>query len=67
MTDLDRSARMTSDASGSPVGLFVLGFLGLLCAMAIGFLSEFHLLKQNSSDYGYDEALGTQTSSQSQR
>jgi hypothetical protein len=42
---------------------FALAFVGLLCAMVIGFVSEIHPLNPDSPDYGYDEALGTQTSS----
>ena len=38
-------------------------FIGMLCATVISFLSEIRSLKQHSSDYGYDEALGTESSS----
>jgi hypothetical protein len=41
----------------------VLAFVGMLCATLIGFVSEIRPLDQNSPDHGYDEALGTQTSS----
>ena len=34
----------------------------LLCATVIGFVSEIRPLKSDSPDYGYDEALGTETS-----
>jgi hypothetical protein len=42
---------------------FAFAFVGLLCAMVIGFVSEIRPLKPDSSDYGYDEALGAETSS----
>ncbi|MBV8670581.1 MAG: hypothetical protein JO098_02355 [Candidatus Eremiobacteraeota bacterium] len=42
---------------------FALAFVGLLCAMVIGFVSEIRPLRPDSPDYGYDEALGTETSS----
>lgn len=41
---------------------FALAFVGMLCAMVIGFMSEIRPLKSDSPDYGYDEALGTETS-----
>lgn len=44
---------------------FALAFVGLLCAMVIGFASEIRPLKPDSPDYGYDEALGIETSSPS--
>jgi hypothetical protein len=54
MRELDRLSR-------NRVGSFVLGFLGLLCAMAIGFVSELRPLASNSVDHGYDEQLEAQT------
>jgi hypothetical protein len=42
---------------------FALACVGLLCATVIGFVSEIRPLRPDSSDYGYDEALGTETSS----
>ncbi|MBV8244127.1 MAG: hypothetical protein JOY75_25380 [Hyphomicrobiales bacterium] len=42
---------------------FALAFVGMVCATAIGFVSEIRPLKPDSADYGYDEALGTETSS----
>jgi hypothetical protein len=51
----------------SDVGVrsFALAFVGLLCATVIGFVSEIRPLNPDSPDYGYDEALGTETSSRS--
>jgi len=48
-----------------PVRSFVLAFVGLLCATVIGFVSEVRPLNPDSPDYGYDEALGTESSSPS--
>jgi hypothetical protein len=45
------------------VRLFAFAFVGLLCAAVIGFVSEIRPLKPDKPDYGYDEALGTETSS----
>jgi hypothetical protein len=59
MRDLDRLSHTTS------AGSFALGFFGLLCAMAVGFVSELRPPVSNSVDYGYDEQLGTQTPSPS--
>ena len=42
--------------------MFALAFVGMLCATVIGFVSEIRPLKPASPDYGYDEALGTETS-----
>jgi hypothetical protein len=42
---------------------FALAFVGMLCATVIRFVSEIRPLKPDSPDYGYDEALGTETSS----
>jgi hypothetical protein len=42
---------------------FALAFVVLLCATVIGFVSEIRPLNPDSPDYGYDEALGTETSS----
>jgi hypothetical protein len=42
---------------------FMLGFAGLLFVTVIGFVSVTQALISTSADYGYDEALGTQTSS----
>ena len=41
---------------------FALAFVGMLCATVIAFVSEIRSLKQHSPNYGYDEALGTETS-----
>jgi hypothetical protein len=41
---------------------FALAFVGLLCAMVVEFVSEIPPLRPDSPDYGYDEALGTETS-----
>jgi hypothetical protein len=65
MSDLDRLSRTTSDTSENRVGSFALGFFGLLCAMAVGFVSEIRPPASNSTDYGYDEQLGAETSSPS--
>jgi hypothetical protein len=56
MKDLDR-------LSPNRVGLFALGFFGLPCALAVGFVSEFRPPASNSVVYDYDERLGTQTPS----
>ena len=63
MRDLDRLFRATTDTSENRVGSFALGFFGLLCAMAVGFVSELRPLVSNSVDYGYDEQLEAQASS----
>jgi hypothetical protein len=59
MRDLDCLSRTTSDTSENRVGSFALGFFGLLCAMAVGFVSALSPPVSNSVDYGYDERLGT--------
>ena len=41
---------------------FALAFVSMLCATVIGFVSEIRPLQSASPDYGYDEALGTETS-----
>ena len=41
---------------------FALAFVSMLCARVIGFVSEIRPLKSDLPDYGYDEALGTETS-----
>ena len=63
MRDLDRISRTTSDTSENRVGSFALGFFGLLCVMAVGFVSALRPPVSNSVDYGYDEQLGAQTPS----
>jgi len=65
MKDMDRLSRTTSDTSEIRLRLFALGFLGLLCAMMIGFVSASRALGPNSVDYGYDQRLGAQSLSQS--
>ena len=40
---------------------FALAFVSMLCATVIGFVSEIRPLSSDSPDYGYDEALGTET------
>jgi hypothetical protein len=59
-TDVPPYAR--SLPSEVKVRSFALAFVGLLCATVIGFVSEIRPLKPDSADYGYDEALGTETS-----
>jgi hypothetical protein len=59
MRDLHRLSRTTS------AGSFALGFFGLLCATAVGFVSALRPPVSNSIDYGYDERLGAQTLSPS--
>jgi hypothetical protein len=54
MRDLHRLSR-------NRVGSFALGSFGLLCAMAVGFVSELRPLDSNSVDHGYDEQLEAQT------
>jgi hypothetical protein len=63
MRDLERLSRATSDTSENRVGSFALGFFGLLCAMAVGFVSALRPPVSNSLDYGYDERLESQTPS----
>jgi hypothetical protein len=63
MRDFDRLSRATTDTSENRVGSFVRGFFGLLCAMAVGFVSELRPLVSNSVDYGYDEQLEAQAPS----
>jgi hypothetical protein len=60
-TDLPLGA--PSLQSGAWVRSFALAFIGMLCVTVISFVSEIRSLKQHSSDYGYDEALGTESSS----
>jgi hypothetical protein len=57
-----RSPDAPSTRSDVRVRSFALAFVGLLCATVIGFVSEIRPLKPDSADYGYDEALGTETS-----
>ncbi len=59
MRDLDRLSRTTSTES------LALGFFGLLCVMAVGFVSALGPPVSSSVDYGYDERLGVQTLSPS--
>jgi hypothetical protein len=63
MRDLDRLFRTTLHTSENRVGSFALGFFGLLCAMAVGFVSELRPLVSNSVDYSYDEQPETQAPS----
>jgi hypothetical protein len=49
--------------SGVRVRFFALTFIGMLCATVISFVWEVRSLKQHSSNYGYDEVLGTESSS----
>jgi hypothetical protein len=65
MRDLDRLSRTTSDTPENRVGSFAVGFFGLLCTMAVGFVSALRPPVSNSVDYGYDERLGAQTLSPS--
>jgi hypothetical protein len=57
MSDLDRLCRTTSDTPEIQVWSFAFGFVGLLCAMAMEFVSASRLHVPNSVDYGYDERL----------
>jgi hypothetical protein len=57
MSDSDRVCRATPDAPEIRVWPFAFGFVGLLCAMAIEFVSASRLPVPNSVDYGYDERL----------
>jgi hypothetical protein len=54
-----------SNQSDVYVRSFALAFVGLLCAMAVGFVSEIRPLGPDSPEYGYDKSLGTETSSAS--
>jgi hypothetical protein len=63
MRHLDRLSPTTSDTSENRVGSFALGFFGLLCVMAVGFVSALRPPVSYSVDYGYDEQLGGQTPS----
>jgi hypothetical protein len=60
-TDVAHNAQ--SLQSAVRVRSVVLAFIGMLCATVISFVSEIRSLKQHSSSYGYDEALGTESSS----
>ena len=51
------------DMSEIPARSFVLGFAGLLFVTVAGFVCALKTSISTSADYGYDEALGTQTSS----
>jgi hypothetical protein len=42
--------------------MFALDFVSMPCGTVIVFVSEIRPLKSDSPDYGYDEALGTETS-----
>jgi hypothetical protein len=57
MRDSDRLCRTRSDTPEIRVWSFAIGFVGLLCAMAIEFVSASRLPAPNSVDYGYDERL----------
>lgn len=57
------SARQRPDMSEFRARSFMLGFAGLLFLTVIGFMSATQALISSSADYGYDEALGAQTSS----
>ena len=48
---------------GKPGGVACAGFFGLLCVLAVGFMSELRASASNSGEYGYDEQLGAQTPS----
>jgi hypothetical protein len=61
MRNLDRLSGTRSDTSENRVGSLALGFFGLLCVMAVGFMSELRAPASNSVEYGYDEQLGAQT------
>ena len=63
MRDLDRLSHTRSDTSENRVRSFAFGFFGLLCAMAVGFLSELRPPVSTSVDYGYDELLEAQAPS----
>ncbi len=52
-----------ADRSEFRIESFVLAFVGMLCATVLGFLSEMRPLDPNSADRGYDESLGSQSSS----
>lgn len=52
-----------SDMSEIPARSFMLGFAGLLFVTVVGFVSALKTSIPTLADYGYDEALGTQTSS----
>ena len=56
-------APLRPDMSEIPARAFMLGFAGLLFITVVGFVSSTQALISTSADYGYDEALGTQTSS----
>jgi hypothetical protein len=51
--------------SRNRAGSFALGSIGLLFAMAIGFVSELRPPASTSVDYGYDEQLRAETPSPS--
>jgi hypothetical protein len=57
MSDSDRLCRTRPDTPEMRVWWFAFGFVGLLCAIAIEFVSASRLPLANSVDYGYDERL----------
>ena len=62
MRSLARAAARP-DMSEIPARSFMLGFAGLLFVTVAGFVCALKTSISTSADYGYDEALGTQTSS----
>ena len=62
MRSLARAATRP-DMSEIPARSFMLGFAGLLFVTVAGFVCALKTSISTSADYGYDEALGTQTSS----
>ncbi len=56
-------APIRSNMSEIPARSFMLGFAGLLFVTVVGFVSASKTSIPTLADYGYDEALGTQTSS----
>ena len=54
-------APIRSDRSEIPARSIMLGFAGVLFVTVIGFVSASKTSNSTLADYGYDEALGTQT------
>ncbi len=57
MRDSDRLCRTRPDTPEMRLWSFAFGVVGLLCAMAIEFVSASRPPVPNSVDYGYDERL----------
>ena len=64
MRSVDHFSRTTSEIREIRLGLFALGFLGLLCAIMIGFVWALSLRVTDLAGYGYDTQLQVQSPAQ---